>query len=162
MNRRSTFVLAAMTVLGLAIGGFPQHGFAQSNPMIGTWKLNLDKSRFSPGTAPRSATLNYQQDGQNFRNTGETIGAQGNSTTTVWLHIYDGQPHPTTGVSDYDASAYTRVDANTLIFSRFKAGRLIATGTIVVSPDGKTETVTTTGTGTTLAAATGVSVWDKQ
>jgi hypothetical protein len=51
---------------------------------------------------------------------------------------------------------------NTLIFNRFKAGRLIATGTIVVSPDGKTETVTTTGTGTTLAAATGVSVWDKQ
>jgi hypothetical protein len=162
MNRRTTFVLAAMTVFGLAIGGFPQHGFAQSNPMIGTWKLNLDKSRFSPGTAPRSATLNYQQDGQNFRNTGETIGAQGNSTTTVWLHIYDGQPHPTSGVSDYDASAYTRVDGNTLIFSRFKAGRLIATGTIVVSPDGKTETVTTTGTGTTLAAATSVSVWDKQ
>ena len=162
MNRRSRFVLATMTVLGLAIGGFPQHSFAQNNPMIGTWKLNLDKSRLSPGTAPRSATLNYQQDGQNFRNTGQTIDAQGNSTTIVYMHVYDGQPHPTTGVSDYDASAYTRVDANTLIFSRFKAGRLIATGTIVVSPDAKTETVTTTGTGTTLAAATGVSVWDRQ
>jgi hypothetical protein len=162
MNRRSTFALAGMTVLGLAIGGFPQDSFAQSNPLIGTWKLNIDKSKFRPGTAPRSAALNYQQDGQNFKNTALTTDAQGNSTTIVYMHIYDGQPHPTAGALDYDASAYTRVGANTIIFGRFKAGKLIAAGTIVVSPDGKTETVTTTGTGSTLAAATGVSVWDKQ
>ena len=162
MNGRSKVTLAGMTVLGLAIGGFPQHSFAQSNPLIGTWKLNIDKSKFSPGTAPRNATLNYQQDGQNFRNTAQTTDAQGNSTTIVYMHFYDGQPHPTTGAPDYDASAYTRVDANTIIFGRFKAGKLIATGTIVVSPDGKTETATTTGTGSSLAAATGVSVWDKQ
>jgi hypothetical protein len=60
MNRRNTVALAGMTVLGLAIGGFPQDSFAQSNPLIGTWKLNIDKSKFGAGTAPRNATLNYQ------------------------------------------------------------------------------------------------------
>jgi hypothetical protein len=81
----------------------------------------------------------------------------------VVMHIYDGQPHPSTGSSDFDASAYTRVDANTIIFNRLKAGKLVATGTIVVSQDGKMLTVNTTGVGSTLsAAATGIEVYDKQ
>jgi hypothetical protein len=155
MNWRGAIALAGITVLGLAIGGVLQHSFAQSNPLIGAWKLNISKSKFSSRTAPpRNATLHYQQDGQNFKNTAQTTDALGNSTTVVYMHIYDGQPHPTTGASDYDASAYTRVDANTVIFGRFKAGKLIATGTITVSPDGETNTVTTTGAGSSLAAAT--------
>ena len=28
------------------------------------------------------------------------------------MHIYDGQPYPTTGAPDYDASAYTRAEVN--------------------------------------------------
>jgi hypothetical protein len=47
------------------------------------------------------------------------------------MHIYDGQPHPSTGNPNYDASAYTQVDANTLSLARFKAGKLIAVGSIV-------------------------------
>jgi hypothetical protein len=161
MNRRTTLMLTGMT-LGLAIAALPQVSFAQSNPMIGTWKLNLDKSKFSPGTALRSGTNNIQQDGQNIRNTAQGIDAGGNPVTVEYMHIYDGLPHPTTGAPDYDASTYTRVDANTIIFSRLKAGKLIATGTITTSPDGKTQTVTTTGTGSTAASATGILVFDKQ
>jgi hypothetical protein len=52
------------------------------------------------------------------------------------MHIYDGTPHPSTGSQTIDASAYARVDANTVIFTRLKAGKLVATGTGVVSQDG--------------------------
>ena len=62
----------------------------------------------------------FQLDGQNIKNTNHTIDAQGNATTNVFLHIYDGQPHSTTGNSLYDASAYLRLDGNTVVFSRFK------------------------------------------
>ena len=78
------------------------------------------------------------------------------------MHIYDGQPHPSTGSPDFDASAYTRVDANTIIWGRFKGGKLVAVGTGVVSQDGKTWTTTTTGTGNTVGAMTGIAVFDKQ
>src|SRR6516162_7595188 len=105
MNRRTASSLTAMALLGLAIAAFPQVGFAQSSSLIGTWKLNLDKSKLV-GPPPRSATLTYTQDGQNFRNTAQGIDAQGNSTTVVFMHIYDGMPHPTTGSPVYDASAY--------------------------------------------------------
>ena len=83
-------------------------------------------------------------------------------TAVVLMHIYDGQPHPSTGNPDYDASAYTQVDANTLILARFKAGKLIAVGTLVISPDGKTFTNNNTGLGSAPGAMTGIAVFDKQ
>ena len=161
MNRRS---FTTMALLGLAVAtALPQAGLAQSNPLIGTWKLNLEKSKFTPGTAPRSQTATFQQDGQNIKNSNQTIDAQGNATTTVYLHIYDGQPHPTTGNPLYDATAYLRLDGNTIIFSRFKGGTLVQIGTIAVSQDGKSRTNTTSGiVGPNGLADTTVSFYDKQ
>jgi hypothetical protein len=123
----------------------PQLGFAQSSPLIGTWKLNLDKSKNSPGPPPRSNTLNLTQDGQNIRDTNQGTDAQGNPTGGVLTINFDGQPHPSTGFPNFDAVALTRLDAYTFIFARLKAGKLVATGTDVVSQDGKTMTITSTG-----------------
>jgi hypothetical protein len=78
------------------------------------------------------------------------------------MHIYDGQPHPTTGSHVFDASAYTRLDANTFIFTRSKAGKLVGVGTAVVSPDGMTWTVTQTGPDANGRPANSVAIYDKQ
>jgi hypothetical protein len=159
MNRRTT--LMSIALLSLVACAFPQAGFAQSSPLIGTWKLNLEKSKLTP--VPRSQTAAFQQDGQNIKNTNQTIDAQGNATTTVFMHIYDAQPHPTTGTPLYDASAYLRLDGNTIVFSRFKDGKLVQIGTIAVSQDGKSRTNTTSGIiGPNGLAGTTVSVYDKQ
>ena len=161
MNRRTALMLTGMTLLGLAIAALPQVGFAQSSPLIGTWKQNLDKSKYRSGPPPESNTLTYQQEGQNIRLTQQGINAEGNSVAIVYIHFYDGQPHPTTASRNYDASAYTRVDANTVIFTRLKAGKLVAIGTSVVSQDGKTLTVTTTGDNG-RRAGTDMFVYEKQ
>src|ERR1700746_2658157 len=81
MNRRTAFV--SLAVLTLVVFAFPQASFAQSGSMIGTWKLNLEKSKYPPGTAPRSQTNVYQQDGQNIKGTVQAVNAEGNATTTV-------------------------------------------------------------------------------
>jgi hypothetical protein len=47
MSRRATFMLISILV-NLAIGGFPQIGVAQTDPLLGLWQLNLAKSKFSP------------------------------------------------------------------------------------------------------------------
>ena len=161
MNRRTT--LMSIALLSLLACSFPQASFAQSSPLIGTWKLNLEKSKLTPAPVPRSQTATFQQDGQNIKNTNQTIDAQGNATTAVLLHIYDGQPHPTTGSQLYDASAYLRLDGNTVVLSRFKGGKLVQVGTIVVSQDGKSRTNTTSGIiGPNGLAGTTVSFYDKQ
>ena len=165
MNRRSTLALTTMALLGLAVAtALPQTGLAQSNPLIGTWKLNLAKSKYIGAPPPRSQTLTFAGEGENFTNNVEAVDAQGQAIKTMFIHIYDGKPHPTTGVAGglYDSSAYTRIDANTVNFVRLKDGKAVQTGWAVVSGDGKTYTVTTGGTGPNGQAISTVGVFEKQ
>ena len=165
MYRRTILSLTTMTMLCLAVvfaTALPQPGLAQSNPWLGMWKLNLAKSTYAPGQAPRSSTLNFQGAGANLTNTVDTVDAAGNSIRTVIMHNYDGQPHPVTGNPDVDARSYTRVDANTLISASVKAGKLVQVTTIVLSQDGRTITTTGRGTDARGQQVNSVAVYDKQ
>jgi hypothetical protein len=159
MNRRTAFF--SLAVLSLVAFAFPQAGLAQSNSLVGMWKLNIEKSKFT-GTPLRSQTNTYQQDGQNIKGTVQAVDAQGNATTQVLMHIYDGQPHPLTGNPNYDARSYTRVDANTLISASMKAGKLVQVATIVISPDGKTFTTTNWGIQPSGLMGSNIQVYEKQ
>jgi hypothetical protein len=143
MNRRATLV-TGMTLLGLTIAALPQPGLAQSDPFLGTWHLNLAKSKFNPGPAPRSQTRNFQAEGQNLKLSITGINANGNPINAVATLVFDGMPHPANN-PNFDANAAIRVDAYTAIFSFTKAGKLVETLTTVVSPDGKMYTATGIG-----------------
>jgi hypothetical protein len=147
MTRRTTLMLTGMTLLGLAFAASPRVALAQSDPFDGIWQMNLAKSKITgPGAGVKSDTLYFHGEGQNRRITEVGIDAQGNPYSVVYMLIFDGQPHPTTGSSLSDASAFTRVDAHTINYSLTKAGKLVETGTGVVSQDGKTLTFTDNGT----------------
>ena len=165
MNRRTALSLTTMAMLCLAVvfaTALPQAGLAQSNPWLGMWKLNLAKSTYPPGQAPRSSTYNFQVAGANITNTVETVDAAGSSTTTVNPHIYDGQTHPLTGNPNADARNYTRVDANTVISASMKGGKLLQVTIIVLSPDGRTITTTGRGVDAKGQPVNSVAVYDKQ
>src|SRR5438034_349208 len=145
MNRGS-FTTMAMLCLALVFAtALPQAGLAQSNPWLGMWKLNLAKSSYPPGQAPRSSVYNFQVTGANLTNTVETVDAAGSSTKTVNPHIYDGQVHPITNNPNVDTRMYARGDANTVISASMKAGKLVQVTTIVLSQDGRTITTNTKG-----------------
>jgi hypothetical protein len=135
---------------------------AQNGPQIGTWELNLQRSQYIAGPAPRSRTLNIKQDGQIVTDTVKQIDAAGNVTAAVIMHVYDGQPQPATGFPDFDETAITQVDANSLIASRLKAGSLVQVATFVISQDGKTLTITITGINVNGQPVKSIAVYDKQ
>jgi hypothetical protein len=162
MNRRTAFVLAGMTLLGSVIAALPQTVFAQSDPFLGTWQSNLTKSKYSPGPARRSGTLNLQAEGQNVKATLTGTDANGNPFNVVVIDVLDGIAHPVTGIPNYDAAAHTRVDAYTQINSHTKAGKLVDTVTLVVSPDGKTLTVTMIGIDANGRGFNNILLYDKQ
>jgi len=144
MNRRTT----TMAMLGLAIvfaTALPQIGFTQSNPFLGTWKLNLAKSTFSPGPAPRSRTLTYQAEGQGIRVTFEYIDAEGNVTKGNDLVFDDGKSRPVAGNPAFDAHSFKQVNDSTGWLIRTKAGKVVQTIIAVISADGKITTYTTAG-----------------
>ena len=164
MNRRTTLTLTTMALLGLAVAtALPQAGLTQSNPWLGTWKLNVAKSTYSPGPPPRSGTLIYEAVGQGYRTTTEGIDGQGNPTKTVaGPYVIDGRSYPYTGSPAFDSESYRQVNDYTLESTRTKAGKVVQTTTRVLSADGKTRTVTTTGVNERGQQINNVAVYDKQ
>jgi hypothetical protein len=161
MNRRTTLSLTTMAMLCLAVvfaTALPQAGLAQSNPWLGMWKLNLAKSTYPSGQAPRSSTYNFQVAGANLTNTVETVDAAGSSTKTINPHIYDGQA----GNPSVDTRMYARSDANTVISASMKGGKLVQVTTIVLSQDGRTITTTGRGVDARGQQVNSVAVYDKQ
>jgi hypothetical protein len=164
MNRRTTLTLATITLLGLAVAtALPQAGLAQSDPLIGTWKINLAKSKYTPGPAPRSGTTTFEAVGQGLRITAEGIDAQGKPTKLDFgVTFTDGKSYPITGSPDYDAASYSRVNSSTMDSTRTKAGKAVQTTSSVISADGKTRTLTTTGVNANGQQINNVAFYEKQ
>ena len=118
---------------------------ADSPKLVGTWKLNVAKSQMS-GTPPRSLIIGFEWDAktQTMNHTAERVTAAGERITAGgWAAKYDGKDYPwSTGGSQYTHVRLKRTDASTSDVSLRKDGRDVMTFHQVVSPDGKTLTLT--------------------
>ena len=113
----------------------------------GTWKLNAKKSHLARG-AGRNTTVKYEM-AFPFRTkvTIDGTNAKGKAIHDEWTGMFDGKDYPVTGDPDSDARSYQKVDDHTMNFWVKKGGKVVAGGKLVVAPDGKTRTVTTTAMG---------------
>jgi hypothetical protein len=138
--------------------------FAQSNPLIGSWKLNPDKSKFNPGPAPRSLTRTVETQGDGVKYTFDGIGGDGTAIAYNFAISFDGKENPIMGSmpSGADTIAIKRTDSNTFEATLTKAGKVISTSNVKVSQDGKVTTVTSKGTDKAGQPTIDVSVYDKQ
>jgi hypothetical protein len=130
------------------------------DPLSGTWKLNLEKSTYIGNQPPKSQTNTFTGEGQQFIDTVEGVNAQGQAVKIVFQHIYDGMPHPTRGSPDWDSVAYTR-SGNTINFNRFKNGKIVQIGELLIAP-GKTFTLITGGITANNQPFYNVGVYDRQ
>ena len=143
---------------------FDTTAFAQSaNPAVGTWKLNVAKSKYVAGRPNKSGTTKIEAAGAGVKVTVDAVAADG--TTRHWTYTgnADGKDVSITGNSQYgNAVAMTRVDGRTTRQTYKNGGKVTATQTIAVSADGKIRTVTTKGTDARGQAIDSVAVYDKQ
>jgi len=133
-----------------------------ADAVVGTWKLNLAKSTFSPGPAPKSQTRTYAESAQGMTVTVKTTAADGKDSTTTLTFKDDGKSYPASGSPDFDAVTVTRVDALTVHSTQTKAGATVSTAVRTVSKDGKTLTFAQKGTRATGGKYDDVSVYDRQ
>jgi hypothetical protein len=117
-----------------------------ADPALGTWELNVAKSSYSPGVPPRSQTRTLQAAGKGVRAVIDGINSVGKPTHVEYTALYDGKDYPITGTPAGDTIALKRIDARTTDSTQKKAGRVTLRATWVVAADGKTLTVTVTGT----------------
>jgi|SRR5450631_2289836 len=132
-----------------------------ANANLGSWKLDESKSTFSPG-APKSTMVVYEAAGDSIKVTIDGVGFDGNPTHTEWTGKFDGKDYPVTGDSNQSARAYTKVNAHTLKFKIKSGDTTILSGTIVTAADGKTRTVTASGTTVAGAKISYTAAYDKQ
>ena len=133
-----------------------------SDPRIGTWKLNVAKSKYSPGPSPQSQTLKVEPSGQGEKVTSEVVAADGTRTTTQYTANFDGKDNPLTGSQVADTVSLKRIDARTTERTDKKGGTVVVTIRRVVSADGKTMNVTVKGKNAQGQEMSNVVVFEKQ
>ena len=142
---------------------------AQTGSEIGTWKVNVAKSTFSPGPAPKSRTLTFEAVGQGVKLSVEGVNADGSKFAQTYTANYDGKDVPLTvndpaasSSADVDTVSMKRINATTVERTDKKGGKVFGTLTRVVSADGQSMTNTFKGTNPQGQAVNNVIVFDKQ
>lgn len=158
---RRSIVLAIVALAGVVATGTPVRA-QNTDPMLGTWVLNLAKSKYSLTPAPRSQTRTYSMSGAMVKFTLEGVGADGKPAKSEYSAAYDGKDYPLTGNAVADMISLKRVDATTVEATLKKGGKVVSTTIRVVSKDGKTMTATTAGKNAKGEKVTDVSVFDKK
>lgn len=113
---------------------------------MGTWKLNVEKSKFSPGPPPQSLTAKFEPAGNGVKATTEGVGPDGKPTATEYTAHWDGNDVPIKGNPLADTTSLRRIDADTTVRTDKKAGKEVMTLRRTVAKDGKTFTVDVRGT----------------
>ena len=154
--RQVSLFTAVALVLTVAFGATV---FAQS---AGTWKLNVAKSTYHQGQAPKSTTLIYEAAGEWIKVTVDSVPAEGAPIHYAYAANYDGKDNPVVGNPNADMAARTRVNATTTKLVNKKGGKTLSNVTLVTSSDGKMLTITTKGTDAQGQNIDSVAFYEKQ
>ena len=155
MRLATKLALVSATIIIAAFG---------ADNSIGVWKLNLEKSKYTPAPMPVktvTVTREASDGGVKITITGEQ--ADGTAINASYTAKYDGKEVPVTGNAPYDMIAIKQVNANTFTDERKKTGGSYkVTGRAVISGGGKTLTTTTKGTNSEGKQFTSTFVFEKQ
>jgi hypothetical protein len=151
-----------LAFVALAAALFAAPAFA-GDPILGTWKLNVAKSKFSAGAALTSATRVYTEANGTYMLEQRGTGTDG-TETSVRASYRNGEDvkQGTHAPSGADTSRAKMIDANTWDFDLKKAGKVVGHVHRVVSADGKTLTVHNTGRLPDGSTGEQTMVFDKQ
>jgi len=128
---------------------------------MGTWKLTERKSELSPG-APKNRTVVYEAQGDKVKITVDSVSSDGRMTHYMWVGKFDGSNYPVAGDPSSDFRSYTVVDNHILGFNVTKGRKVINSGPIVVSADGKSRTVIMSGNDAKGHKFSSSEVYEKQ
>ena len=158
MKKVLAFALATLLVTSAAAA------FGADNS-LGTWKLNVAKSKYSPGPLPVKSITSVREaagDGVKVSNTGER--SDGSAINTTYTAKFDGSSATVSGQgAPYDSISLKQVNAGTFTYeTKNSASKYHAVGRLVVSKDGKTVTMTAKGTDAEGKPMHVTLVYDKQ
>jgi hypothetical protein len=155
MKTRTILASLVVFLAGVAFAAAQTDESAQ----MGTWKLNESKSKLGPG-APKNTTVVYSAAGDNMvKIVTDGVDKDGKPTHSEWTGKFDGKDYKVTGTTEYDTRSYMPAGKHSLSMTIKKGDKTLMTGKVMVSPDGKSRTVTTSGAEPSM---NNEAVYDKQ
>lgn len=157
-TKRFVLFLTALLVGGLALAVTP----VVADQHTGTWKMNPEKSKYSPGPAPKSTIVKIEADEKGIKVDAESTNADGSVLHVQYDAKFDGKDYAVTGIPDADMVSVKRIGGDTIESTLKKGGQVVMTVTSKVSKDGKTRTSTFKGKDPQGNEVNNVVVLDKQ
>ncbi len=152
----------AVAVVCLALAGSMLAG---TTAFVGTWKLNVEKSKYAAGKAPKSLTRTVTADGDALTYKFDGVGADGTAFSFGFTSKLDGKESEVTGTGvPYGADHIAIKQQNSHMSSATlkKGDKVVGTSSATVSHDGKMLTLTSKGTDENGKPVKSVSVYDKE
>jgi len=128
--------------------------------LIGTWRLVVAKSTYSPGPAPNSETRAYIRDGANIQGTIERVFLDGRRERIEYTANFDRE-YPVVGAEAYDHVILKRLNEHTSEAVLSHAGRVFGTARRVISVDGKSMTIAFTTDGSAGTSIRNMAFYEK-
>ena len=132
------------------------------DPVLGTWKLNVEKSKFIPGPGWQSQLRVYRSTPAGISVTWTGIGASGEKMQVSYTYKYDGKDYPMGGSGSYDTLNALRIDALTVKSEEKRNGKTVGIAMRTVSPDRRVLTITDEGTNRKGQRFSQVLVFDRR
>jgi len=155
--------------VGLAVLAFFSVTAIGADMLAGTWKLNVAKSKYSPGPAPQSNTVKFESIEGGIKLVADGVDSQGKKTHNEYTAKFDGKDSPTKPMLDgtpnpnaANAVSYKKIDDYTYEVTAKLNGKTLNLARHVISKDGKTRTVTTTGTNAQGQKLNDTTVFERQ
>jgi hypothetical protein len=135
---------------------------AAADPFLGTWTLNVQKSKYAAGALPKRMIIQMEAAGDGIRYRSETIDTNGRTSTAEYVAGYDGKEAIVKGgVGLLLPVSLKRVDSNTVEASYMRGFQVVATSRRVASEDGRVMTVTTTSKDKDGNSITNIGIYDR-
>lgn len=158
---KSALILAALAALTTGMSAQ-----SKDDPSIGTWKLNVAKSKFTPGPPIKGDTRSYEVNEEGWLIvTTDTIQPDGRRTGVRFAAKFDGRAYPQIGrfAPTVTLITYEPVDKLTLKYTqRDTSGQIVSTNTRTVSADGKTMTIEQKSTDEAGRPVVNVELFERQ
>lgn len=133
-----------------------------ADPIVGIWKLNVAKSKFSPGAELTAGTRVYTETNGTFTLEQKLTGKDGKEMLNR-VQYRDGEDlKQQTAIRGADTTHAKKLDANTWDFELKKGGKVVGHVHRVISADGKMLTVHNTGMSLTSRGSNETLVFDRQ
>ena len=109
-----------------------------ADPFVGTWKMDVAKSHYTTGTAPKSQTVTFTESGGNLDTSVAVTTADGTDISYQFTVPMKGGTGTVVKGVGFDGVSGKRINANTRETTLTQAGKTVRTAHLSVSKDGKT------------------------